>query len=82
MMTSNEKTVTFIDRSRSSDYRATKNVFTLKEFSDHVMDMTRVAMDLQAELAVPADEIHQFVLAASKSDSKTAKSPVPPSSNS
>jgi hypothetical protein len=80
MITSSRDTVTFIDRARYGDYRATKHVFTLRQFSDHAIEVTKTAKDLQTALGATADEIHQFVMAAFNTDTKSTKSPVPPSS--
>jgi hypothetical protein len=80
MVTSSKDAVTFIDRARYGDYRATKHIFTLKEFSDHAIEVTETAKDLQTALGAEDGDIHQFVVAALSTDTKFAKSPVPPSS--
>lgn len=79
MITSSRDTVTFIDRSRHGDYRTTKHVFTLKQFIDHVVEVGEIAANLQVALGVPQQEIHDFVMAALNDDTKSTKSPVPPS---
>jgi hypothetical protein len=71
--------VIFIDRSRHGDYRTTKHVFTLNQFMEHVVEVGEIAANLQVVLGVPPREIHDVVRAALNDDTRSTKSPVPPS---
>ncbi|HLL26366.1 MAG TPA: hypothetical protein VKT73_01770 [Xanthobacteraceae bacterium] len=80
-MISNESAVTFIDRTRGGDYEATKHVFTLKEFADHVTSVTATAKELHAALDLNDEILHRFAMAALSANTKSAKSPTPPISS-
>lgn len=77
---SDQKTVTFIERSRGGDYKVTRHNFTLKEFYAHVESLGTHAEEL-THLIVPSyDEFQRFAEAALNAETKVTKSPVPPNS--
>ena len=76
---SGAESVTFIDRSRGGDYSATNHTFTLREFSDHVIAFTKTCAELEQHLGVNKEALHRFAMAALSANTKSTRSPVPPS---
>ena len=80
ILVSNPTTVTFIDRTRGGDYSATAHRFTLREFSEHIQNITKIGEELRVLLSISNDDLHDFAMAALRADTKSTKSPVPPNS--
>lgn len=79
ILVGNPSSVTFIDRTRGGDYAATEHTFTLKEWCNHVEAVGHIAAELTDALGVSDQEFHDFAMAALSTNTKSTKSPTPPS---
>jgi hypothetical protein len=75
-----DKTVTFIDLPKGGAFIATPHRFTLKELKDHTDNVMRIGEEIRTTLRISETEIQRFAMAALKVNTKSTKSPLPPSS--
>ena len=81
IVTTDEHSVTFIERSRGGDYTATKRTFTGDDLVAHVRWVTETAVALEEAFSVDEATMLDFAMAALSTDTKSKRSPDPPSSN-
>jgi hypothetical protein len=77
---SSDKTVTFLLRDTSGDYKATPHVFTNAAFIKLVRELLDAASAFQAALAVSDDKLDEFWKAALRANRKPTRSPGDPNS--
>jgi hypothetical protein len=77
---STPSTVTFVDRTRGGDYAATPHAYTLREFEQHVTDIMAIGAEFEQIIVPDHAEFQRFATAALRANTKSTKSPVPPSS--
>lgn len=79
-ITSSANSISFIEQSRGGDYRAVEHKFTRRSFIEHVVSYARYCAELEKALGVEESELARFCRAALSANTKSTKSPVPPSS--
>jgi hypothetical protein len=67
---SDDKKITFVERSRGGPYWAMEHDFSLKEFKDHVQEFLQASRDFEMALDLAPFELHAFQHAALSSISK------------
>jgi len=80
-ITSDNNTVTFVERSRGGDYKVTRHEFSLAEFYGHVESFGTHAETLTYLLVPKYEDFQRFADAAFNAETSATKSPVPPSSS-
>lgn len=76
---SDDKVISFVERSHSSDYWAKEHRFTMHEFNEHVTQFAYNLKELGDALEIDEDRFRMFQAAAFNVPNKAGTAPTPPS---
>jgi hypothetical protein len=70
-----KKTITFVERSTSGQYKTIEHTFTLEEFTNHVLGFVRTGREFHIALGVTPEDIQSFANASLSRERKSKTSP-------